>query len=84
MSYVLSSPHTVTVSYLTVTVSYLRCIRRGIHDLKVWPGVVADGNVKTTTPGKPENKTISEMIRLTKVVNYSNTMLSKVGMSVAY
>ena len=79
MSYVLSSPppHTVTMSYL-------RCIRRGIHDLKVWPGVVADGNVKTTTPGKPENKTISEMIRLTKVVNYSNTMLSKVGMSVAY
>ena len=67
-----------------VTVSQLRCIRRGIHDLKVWLGVVADGNVKTTTPGKPETKSTSEMIRLTKVVNYSNTTLSKLVVPVAY
>ena len=54
-----------------------RCIRRGIHDLKVWPGVVADGNLKTSTPGKPEDKSISEMIRLTKVVSYPNRAVSK-------
>lgn len=46
---------------------HCRCVRRGIHDLKVWPGVVADGSIKTTTPGKPDGKTISEMNRLTKV-----------------
>ena len=58
--------------YLLLCHNTGRCIRRGIHDLKVWPGVVADGNLKTSTPGKPEDKSISEMIRLTKVVKYSN------------
>ena len=62
-----------------------RCIRRGIHDLKVWPGVVADGNVKTTTPGKPEDKCISEMTRLTKVVWTTLIERSvKLGIAVAY
>ena len=56
--------------------STCRCVRRGIHDLKVWPGVVADANVKTTTPGKPEDKSTSEMTRLTKVVNFSNRVVS--------
>jgi len=52
-------------------VLYYRCVRRGIHDLKVWPGVVADGSSKTTTPGKPDGKSISEMNRLTKVTTFT-------------
>ena len=55
------------VSQCSSILSCCRCVRRGIHDLKLWPGVVADGNVKTTTPGKPDSKSITEMNRLTKV-----------------
>lgn len=69
----------ITYVLPSVTVSPYRCVRRGIHDLKVWPGVVADGNVKTTTPGKSEDKSTSEMTRLTKVVNYSNRAVNKSG-----
>ncbi|XP_065885169.1 phosphatidylinositol 3-kinase catalytic subunit type 3-like [Dysidea avara] len=55
------------------------CVRRGIHDLKLWPGVVADGNIKTITPGKPDGKSITEMNRLTKLAKKHNKgRLSKI------
>ena len=36
-----------------------------MHDLRVWPGVVADGSDSSTTPGKA--KTNDQMDRLSKV-----------------
>lgn len=39
--------------------------------------MTADANIKTTTPGKPENNSTSEMIRLTKVINCSNRTINK-------
>ena len=39
-----------------------------MHDLKVWPDVVADGNKDTTTPGKTSGRE-DEMSRLAKVTN---------------
>ena len=65
-------------SPVCVTLLYCRCVRRGIHDLKLWPGVVADGNIKTTTPGKPDGKSITEMNRLTKVTT-STTLIEHSG-----
>lgn len=46
------------------------CLRRGIHDLKVWSDVVANGNLKSSTPGEAEDKVEmqSEMGRLSKLV----------------
>ena len=43
-----------------------RTFRQGMHDLKVWPGVDADGGHVTTTPGKASGKE-DEMSRLAKV-----------------
>ena len=37
-----------------------------MHDLRVWPEVVADGNYPTTTPGKTSGKE-DEMSRLAKL-----------------
>ncbi|KAK2567164.1 Phosphatidylinositol 3-kinase catalytic subunit type 3 [Acropora cervicornis] len=39
--------------------------RRGMHDLKVWPGVEADGEKNTTTPGKSTSGE-DQMSRLAK------------------
>uniref|UniRef100_UPI00358EFBFA phosphatidylinositol 3-kinase catalytic subunit type 3 isoform X2 n=1 Tax=Myxine glutinosa TaxID=7769 RepID=UPI00358EFBFA len=33
--------------------------QQGMHDLKVWPRVAADGGIPTQTPGKPENEYLS-------------------------
>uniref|UniRef100_A0A8C4R0Q2 Phosphatidylinositol 3-kinase, catalytic subunit type 3 n=1 Tax=Eptatretus burgeri TaxID=7764 RepID=A0A8C4R0Q2_EPTBU len=33
--------------------------QQGMHDLKVWPRVLADGGIPTQTPGKPENEYLS-------------------------
>lgn len=47
------------------------CLRRGIHDLKVWPDVEADGGVPSSTPGEGDQSTErghSEMLRLSKLV----------------
>ena len=43
-----------------------RTQRRGMHDLKVWPGVEADGQKLTSTPGKSTTGE-DQMSRLAKV-----------------
>ncbi|KAL8613416.1 hypothetical protein ACOMHN_057136 [Nucella lapillus] len=40
-------------------------LRKGMHDLRVWPGIVADGSDVSTTPGKA--KTNDLMDRLSKM-----------------
>lgn len=45
-----------------------RTQRRGMHDLKVWPGVEADGGKPTSTPGKSTTGE-DQMSRLAKVLN---------------
>lgn len=49
------------------------CLRRGIHDLKVWPDIDADGTLFNSTPGEGEGGAEgraghSEMMRLSKLV----------------
>ena len=44
-----------------------RTQRRGMHDLKVWPGVEADGQRPTSTPGKSTTGE-DQMSRLAKVI----------------
>jgi len=43
-----------------------RTLRHGMHDLRVWPGVEADGRSPTTTPGKTVSSE-DQMNRLAKV-----------------
>ena len=45
-----------------------RTQRRGMHDLKVWPGVEGDGGKPTSTPGKSTTGE-DQMSRLAKVLN---------------
>ena len=45
---------------------HCRTQRRGMHDLKVWPGVEADGQKSTSTPGK-STPGEDQMSRLAKV-----------------
>ena len=40
--------------------------RQGMHDLKVWPNIEADPDVKSTTPGKTKDSN-DQMSRLAKV-----------------
>lgn len=47
-----------------------RTLRQGMHDLKVWPNIEADGSRPTTTPGKTSGKE-DEMGRLAKVGDLS-------------
>ncbi|CAK9810048.1 Phosphatidylinositol 3-kinase catalytic subunit type 3 [Anthophora quadrimaculata] len=42
--------------------------RQGMLDLRVWPGVEADGSVPTTTPGKTRDRGKEQMQRLAKLV----------------
>ena len=44
------------------------CLRRGIHDLRVWLGKEADGSLKGSTPGEMEEGGESEMMRLSRLV----------------
>ncbi len=44
------------------------CLRRGIHDLRVWPNVEADGSLCKSTPGEGNDGHHSEMTRLSKLV----------------
>ena len=44
------------------------CLRRGIHDLRVWLGMEADGSLSNSTPGEMDEKSESEMMRLSKLV----------------
>ena len=44
------------------------CLRRGIHDLRVWLGVEPDGSLSSATPGEMDEKKESEMMRLAKLV----------------
>ena len=43
------------------------CLRRGIHDLRVWLGKEADGTLNCATPGEIDDKE-SEMMRLSQLV----------------
>jgi hypothetical protein len=45
---------------------FIRTLRHGMHDLKVWSGVEADGHMPTTTPGKTTSSE-DQMNRLAKV-----------------
>ncbi|EDO27688.1 predicted protein [Nematostella vectensis] len=49
-----------------VLVYFLSTLRHGMHDLKVWPGVEADGKMPTSTPGKT-TATEDQMNRLAKL-----------------
>lgn len=49
------------------------CLRRGIHDLRVWPDREADGSLKNSTPGERDDGESGEgvplqMARLSKLV----------------
>jgi len=60
-------------------VIYLVCIvsstlRQGMHDLKVWSGVEADGAEESSTPGK-SCKREDRMSRITKVINYTSGII---------
>ena len=46
---------------------FLSILRQGIHDLRVWPGKVADGD--QGTPGKFSKQNENEMSKLAKVRN---------------
>ena len=52
-----------------------RTQRRGMHDLKVWPGVEADGGKPTSTPGKSTTGE-DQMSRLAKVVNDGESFIN--------
>lgn len=43
----------------------IRTLRQGIHDLRVWPGKVANGD--STTHGKSDPESSDEMSKLAKV-----------------
>ena len=49
-------------------VCFYRVMRQGMHDLKVWADVEADGNSATTTPGKTTGQA-DEMSRISKVLH---------------
>lgn len=44
------------------------CLRRGFHDLRVWPGIEADCSIKNSTPGEMAKSGGSEMEKLSKLV----------------
>ena len=44
------------------------CLRQGIHDLKVWPDVEADGSLQNCIPGEGGEEGDSEMMRLSQLV----------------
>ncbi|XP_066599239.1 phosphatidylinositol 3-kinase catalytic subunit type 3 [Prorops nasuta] len=53
--------------------------RQGMLDLRVWPGMEADGNSPTTTPGKTKDHGKEQMQRLAKLAKkHRNGQLSKV------
>ncbi|CAK9804973.1 Phosphatidylinositol 3-kinase catalytic subunit type 3 [Anthophora plagiata] len=53
--------------------------RQGMLDLRVWPGVEADGSVPTTTPGKTRDRGKEQMQRLAKLVKkHRNGQMNKV------
>ncbi|KAG7203552.1 hypothetical protein KM043_013600 [Ampulex compressa] len=53
--------------------------RQGMLDLRVWPGVEADGNMPTTTPGKTRDHGKEQMQRLAKLAKkHRNGQMSKV------
>lgn len=52
-----------------------RTQRRGMHDLKVWPGVEADGGKPTSTPGKSTTGE-DQMSRLAKVLNDGESLIN--------
>ncbi len=45
-----------------------RMLRQGIDDLRVWPGVEADGSEQTKTPGKQGSSSDDIMDKLAKVL----------------
>ncbi|XP_022252339.1 phosphatidylinositol 3-kinase catalytic subunit type 3-like [Limulus polyphemus] len=55
----------VQTSYKPFTTRW-NALRQGIHDLRLWPGVQADGSTQTSTPGKSFSSK-ERMNRLAKV-----------------
>ena len=58
------------IHFLVISVSTFSALRQGIHDLRVWPGIEADGNEPTKTPGKQGAASEETMDRLAKVLFY--------------
>lgn len=53
--------------------------RQGMLDLRVWPGVEADGGVPTSTPGKARDDGKEQMQRLAKLVKkHRNGQINKI------
>ncbi|KMQ95992.1 phosphatidylinositol 3-kinase catalytic subunit type 3 [Lasius niger] len=53
--------------------------RQGMLDLRVWPGVEADGGVSTSTPGKARDHGKEQMQRLAKLVKkHRNGQINKI------
>ena len=52
-----------------------RLLRQGMHDLKVWIGVEADGSSSSTTPGKISGQ-LDEMSRVAKVQHCSSATVT--------
>ena len=60
----------VAVGGMTINIFGKRsCLRQGIHDLRVWQGVEADGSLNNATPGEADSiEGRSEMTRLSELV----------------
>lgn len=53
--------------------------RQGMLDLRVWPGIEADGSVPTSTPGKARDHGKEQMQRLAKLVKkHRNGQINKI------
>lgn len=53
--------------------------RQGMLDLRVWPGIEADGNIPTSTPGKARDHGKEQMQRLAKLVKkHRNGQINKI------
>lgn len=53
--------------------------RQGMLDLRVWPGVEADGSISTSTPGKARDHGKEQMQRLAKLVKkHRNGQMNKI------
>ncbi|XP_043675300.1 phosphatidylinositol 3-kinase catalytic subunit type 3 isoform X1 [Vespula pensylvanica] len=53
--------------------------RQGMLDLRVWPGVEADGNISTSTPGKARDHGKEQMQRLAKLAKkHRNGQMNKI------
>ena len=57
--------HLLQIVVINQSINFSRTLHQGIHDLRVWPGKIADGD--GTTPGKAKSGSGDEMSKLAKV-----------------